>query len=113
MPNKQAYESAYLLVKARRVHDATLRLSHAAAAQAQAAMPSSAARQVPPAYLAHRVGEGQGAAALPGMEVRGPEVLTSGRGGRKRRDEALVLEQVVRRVVEGISVELARVLMEM
>jgi hypothetical protein len=110
MPTKQAYESAYLLVKARRLRDATLRLSHAAAGQA--AMPSSVARQVPPAYLAQRVGEVEGA-ALPGVEVRGVQVPTSGRGGRKRRNEPLVLELVVRRVVEGMSVELARELAEM
>jgi hypothetical protein len=105
LPNKQAYESAYLLVKARRLRDATLRLSYAAA-------PSSAATQDPPAYLAQRVGEGEGA-ALPGVEVRGLEVPTSGRWSRERRIKALVLEQVMRRVVEGMSVELARELAEM
>jgi hypothetical protein len=110
MPNKQAHESAYLLVKARRIRDATLRLSHAAAGQA--AMPSSVARQVAPAYLAHRVEEGE-EGALPDVEVRGLEVPTSVRGSRKRRNEALVLKQVMRRVVEGMSVELARELAEM
>jgi hypothetical protein len=97
MPNKQAYESAYLLVKARRLRDATLKLSHAA-------VPSSAATQDPPAYLARRMG-----AKLPEVEVGGLEVPTS----EKQRNEALVLEQVVRRVVEGMSVELARELAEM
>jgi hypothetical protein len=103
MPNKQAHESAYLLVKARRIRDATLRLSHAAAGQA--AMPSSAARQVPPAYLAQRVEEGEGA-ALPGVEVRGLEVSTCS------AEEGVVREAVVGHVMEGLSVELVRELME-
>jgi hypothetical protein len=68
---------------------------------------------VPPAYLAQRVEEGEEGAALPEVEVRGLEVPTSGMGSRKRRNEALVLEQVVRRVVEGMSVELTREFMEM
>jgi hypothetical protein len=101
MPNKQAHESAYLLVKARRLRDATLRLSHAAA------------RQVPSAYLAQRVEHGEEGAALPEVEVRGLEVPTSGRGSRRQRNEALMLEQVVRRAVEGMSVELAREFVEM
>jgi hypothetical protein len=97
MPNKQAYESTYLLFKARRIRDATLKLSHATA-------PSSAATQDPSAYLARRMG-----AKLPGVEVGRLEVPTS----EKRRNEALVFEQVVRRVMEGMSVELARELAEM
>jgi hypothetical protein len=104
MPNQQAYESAYLLVKARRLRDATLKLLHAAAS-------SPVATQDPPAYLGQRVEEGQ--RELPEVAVRGLEVPTSGRGSRKRRNEALMLEQVVRRVVEGLSTELARELAEM
>jgi hypothetical protein len=104
MPTKQAHESAYLLVKARRLRDATLRLSHAAAGQAS--VPMSGARQEPPAYLAQRLGEGEGA-ALPEVEVRGLEVSTCS------AEEGVVREAVVRYVVEGLRGELARELMEM
>jgi hypothetical protein len=114
MPNKQAHESAYLLIKARRLHDATLRLSHAAAGEA-AMSPSSAATQDHPAYLAQRVARGR-KALLPGVEVIGLRVVTwfmwallSREPGEKKR----VFEQVVRHVVEGLSVELVRELMEM
>jgi hypothetical protein len=102
MPNKQAHESAYLLVKARRIRDATLRLSHAAAGQV--AMPSSVARQVPPAYLAQRVGEGEGA-ALPEVEMRGVQVPTCS------AVEGVVREAAVGHVMEGLSAELVRELM--
>jgi hypothetical protein len=59
-PAYQASESAYLLVKARRLRDATLKLSHAAA---QAAVSSAAA-----ACLGGRVERGE---VLPEVEVRG------------------------------------------
>jgi hypothetical protein len=61
---------------------------------------------MPPAYLAHRVGEGQGAAVLPWVEARGLEVSTCS------AEEGVVREAVVRHVMEGLSVELVRELME-
>jgi hypothetical protein len=77
-------------------------------------MPSSVARQVHPAYVAQRVGEGKGAALLE-VEVRGVQVPTGLRSGAKRRgrvEEGVVREAVVGHVVEGLRGELVRELME-
>jgi hypothetical protein len=49
---------------------------------------------------------------LPEVGVRGVAWLRSGRMRGERLEEGLMLEQVVRRVVEGMSVELARELVE-
>jgi hypothetical protein len=92
----QAHESSYLLVKARRLHDATLELSHAPAAQAA----------VPPAYLAQRVGAG---GAAPEVGVRGLSPATRRAGSRELRVE----EAVVRHWVEGMRGELVRELVEL
>lgn len=100
--HQQASESAYFLAKARRLRDATLKLSHAAAAQA--AVPLVAARQGPLVCVGGRVERGE---ALPEVEVR---------GGRERGEvhEGGLLEgAVLRHAMEGMGAELARELMHM
>jgi hypothetical protein len=104
-PRHQAHQSAYLLAKARRLRDATLMLSQAAAAQA-AVMPSPPAVQEPPVYLAQRVGTG---GTAPEVGVRGLSPASRSAGPR----QLLVEEAVVRHWVEGMRGELVRELMEM
>jgi hypothetical protein len=76
------------------------------------------AGQEPPAYLAQRVEEGEGA-ALPEVEVGDGEFEGKGwlRSGRKKRgvvvEEASVREAVMRHAVEGLRGELVRELMEL
>jgi hypothetical protein len=103
--HQQASESAYLLVKARRLRDATLKLSHAAA---QAVVPSNAVTQGVVAWLGGRVGRGE---ALPEVEV-GVGVVE---GGTKRGsiEKDFTREAVFRHLIEGMGAELVRELREM
>jgi hypothetical protein len=106
---QQASEATYLIIKARRLNDEALRLSHAAA---QAPVVS----QGPPLYLANRVEDEGGVAALPGVEVR-DGLLARMKSGRrkspKRMEEGFLRKEVVGHVVGGLRGELLRELMEM
>jgi hypothetical protein len=92
-PLTQEWECRYLLSKARRLRDATATLQ--LVSQASNATTTTRNTQAP-AYVASRVGEGT---ALPEVGVEGGQ--REGEGGA-----------VVRHVVEGLSTELCKVLME-
>jgi hypothetical protein len=102
----QAWESWYLLSKARRLRETAATLN-----QKQPATTTASGSSQVPAYMTQRV-VGQGA-ALPEVEVGGVEVGEGQKRGGVEDEPNLLRQAVVRHVVEGLRGELVRELVEM